>query len=213
MCRHGNPALSPSRRLVQNGAMTSLHTSGKSALTSLPNLLTLGRIAAIPLVVALLFLDGAFARWAALALYAVAGLTDWFDGKLARDRGEVSPLGRFLDPIADKLLVAAIIIMLVATGEIAGLHVIAVLLILSRELLVSGLREFLAELQVPLPVSRLAKWKTGIQMVALALLLIAPAVPAAIGLLGLALLWLATLLTLITGWDYLSRGLQHMLPR
>lgn len=193
--------------------MTSLHTSRKSELTSLPNLLTLARIAAIPAVVALLFLDGALARWAALALYAAAGLTDWLDGKLARDRGEVSPLGRFLDPIADKLLVAAIIIMLVATGDLAGLHVVAALFILSRELLVSGLREYLAELQVPLPVSKLAKWKTGVQMVALALLLIAPVVPSAIGLLGLALLWLATLLTLITGWDYLSRGLQHMLPR
>lgn len=191
--------------------MSSLDHSEKGGLTSLPNILTLGRIAAIPAIVALLFFDADAARWAAFGLYVAACATDWLDGKLARARGEVSPLGRFLDPIADKLLVAAIIVMLVAVGDLSGAAVLAAIIILCREILVSGLREFLAELQVPLPVSRLAKWKTTVQMVALALLLIGPAGPAEIAVLGVVLLWLAAALTLMTGWDYLSRGLRHIL--
>ena len=181
-------------------------------LTSLPNLLTLARIAAIPLMVVLLYLEGATPRWIALGVFLAACVTDWLDGVLARRMNEVSPLGRFLDPIADKLLVAAILIMLVATGEIAGAAVVAALLILSREILVSGLREYLAELQVGMPVSKLAKWKTTVQMAALAVLLVAPALPGrpALLLTGELLLWLAALLTMVTGWDYLSRGLKHM---
>jgi len=196
---------------MQNGAMSSLNQSDKGSVTSLPNLLTLGRIAVIPLVVGLLFIEAAEARWGAFLLYALACITDWLDGKIARERGVVSSLGRFLDPIADKLLVTAIIIMLVAQGDLAGFHVIAAILILCREMLVSGLREYLSELQVPLPVSKLAKWKTTVQMVALGLLLLSPAVPPEIALLGLLLFWLAALLTVITGWDYLGRGLRHML--
>lgn len=182
-------------------------------LTSLPNLLTLARIAVIPLVVALLYFEGPTAHWMALALFAVACITDYYDGMLARRRNEVSPLGRFLDPIADKLLVVAILIMLVASGTITGLAVVAALIILAREILVSGLREYLAELKVGMPVSKLAKWKTTVQMAALGMLLLAPALPGLplLQLLGDLLLWLAALLTAITGWDYLSRGLKHMM--
>jgi cardiolipin synthase len=179
-------------------------------LTSLPNLLTLARILAIPVVVALLFLDAAAARWGAFALFAAAAVTDWLDGKLARARGEVSPLGRFLDPIADKLLVAAVVVMLVGSGDVTGAAILAAIVILCREILVSGLREYLAEISVPLPVSRLAKWKTAVQLVALSLLILTPVLPAEGGLLGEGLLWLSAALTLITGWDYLVRGLKHM---
>ncbi|HLS69129.1 MAG TPA: CDP-diacylglycerol--glycerol-3-phosphate 3-phosphatidyltransferase [Kiloniellales bacterium] len=193
--------------------MSSLNQSDRDSLASLPNVLTLGRIAIIPLVVGLLFIDDTFARWSAFVLYAAACITDWLDGKIARERGVVSSFGRFLDPIADKLLVTAIIIMLVAREDLGGLHVIAAIIILCREILVSGLREFLAELQVPLPVSKLAKWKTTVQMIALGILLIGPAGPGELASLGLLLFWLAALLTIITGWDYLSRGLRHLLGR
>ena len=179
-------------------------------LTTLPNLLTLARIIASPAVVALLALDWEAARWTAFVLFGAAAFTDWLDGKLARARGEVSPLGRFLDPIADKLLVAAVVIMLVASGDVAGWAVAAAIVILCREILVSGLREYLAELSVPMPVSKLAKWKTAAQLAALSLLILGPVLTAELQLLAEALLWLAAGLTLITGWDYLSRGLTHM---
>jgi cardiolipin synthase len=184
-------------------------------LTALPNLLTLLRIVLIVPVVALLFYWQDWARWAALALFVVASVTDWLDGKLARQQGLVSPLGRFLDPIADKLLVAAVLVMLAAVGQLRGLEVVAVILILSRELLVSGLREYLGEKGVVVKVSQLAKWKTTVQMVALTLLIAAPALgELALGGfwqdLGVGLLWLAVLLTLITGWDYLRTGLREM---
>ncbi len=182
-------------------------------LTSLPNLLTLSRILVIPVVAALLAYDGAGARIAALVLFAAACITDYLDGYLARKMNDVSGLGRFLDPIADKLLVAAILVMLLANGGLTGWYVVPVMLILGRELLVSGLREYLAELQVPMPVSKLAKWKTTVQMLALALLILTG--PAFAGWpfqwLGEVCLLLATLLTLITGYDYLARGLKHML--
>ena len=196
---------------MQDGGMSSLDQSNKGVLTSLPNILTLGRIAAIPVVVGLLFLESDAARWSAFGLYAAACFTDWLDGKIARARGDVSPFGRFLDPIADKLLVTAIIVMLVAAGDLAGLQVIAAIIILCREMLVSGLREYLSQLQVPLPVSKLAKWKTTVQMVALGILLIGPAGPAELALLGILLFWIAAVLTVVTGWDYLSRGLRHLL--
>lgn len=179
-------------------------------LNTLPNLLTLARIVAIPAVVALLAVDWQVARWIAFALFGAAAFTDWLDGKLARARGEVSPLGRFLDPIADKLLVAAVVVMLVASGDVAGWAVGAAIVILCREILVSGLREYLAELSVPMPVSKLAKWKTAAQLAALSLLILGPVLTVELQLLAQALLWLAAGLTLITGWDYLSRGLAHM---
>lgn len=181
-------------------------------VTSLPNLLTISRILAIPLVIACFYVDGPMARWVAGALFAAAAVTDWFDGYLARKWGETSNLGRFLDPIADKLLVAAVLLMLTAFDRISDWTVLPAVVILMREILVSGLREFLAELRVGMPVSRLAKWKTGVQMFALPVLIVGDSGPAMLPLVmvGEASLWLAGVLTLITGWDYLQAGLRHI---
>lgn len=181
---------------------------------SLPNLLTLSRIAAIPLVVILLYVPGPWGAWSATLVYALACITDWLDGHIARRRQLQSDFGRFLDPIADKLLVAAILLVLVGQQRIAGPMIVAALIILGREILVSGLREFLAGLRISVPVSRLAKWKTGIQMVALGVVMVGGHGPAGfyieeIGTLGLAA---AAVLTLITGYDYLRAGLRHMDP-
>lgn len=184
-------------------------------LSSLPNLLTLSRVFAVPLFVALMWKASWPGYTAAFILYCVAGLTDYLDGYLARARGTVSRLGAFLDPVADKIMVAAVIVMLIHNDNIAGWHVIPALVIILREITVSGLREFLATARVSLPVSRLAKWKTAFQMVALGALVLAPAsafwwpaLPAQP--VGLVALWLAGMLTLITGWDYLRIGLKHM---
>jgi cardiolipin synthase len=181
-------------------------------MTNLPNLLTLGRIAAIPLIVATFYLPGDGARWIAFGLFVAAAVTDFFDGWLARRLGVVSAIGRFLDPIADKLLVAAVLLMLAAKGGLSGLGVIAAVVILMREVLVAGLREHLAELRVGLPVSRLAKWKTAVQMLALAFLLIGGAGPEGVPVrpIGEIALWAAAVLTAVTGWDYLREGLRHM---
>ena len=180
---------------------------------SLPNLLTLSRIVAVPLLVGLLWWPHWPTGYAiAFALYCLMGITDYFDGYLARANGAVSRLGIFLDPIADKIMVAAVILILVSTRDIAGLDVIAALVILLREIAVSGLREFLAPLQVSVPVSRLAKWKTTLQLVALGGLILAGALPMAawIAVVGRVALWGAAVLTLVTGWDYLRVGLKHM---
>jgi CDP-diacylglycerol--glycerol-3-phosphate 3-phosphatidyltransferase/cardiolipin synthase len=185
---------------------------GKAMLT-LPNLLTLSRIVTVPLLVAFLWWpQWEFGYGIAFVLYCLMGVTDYFDGYLARAQGTVSKLGVFLDPIADKIMVAAVILMLVGTHDIGGVHLIAALVILLREIAVSGLREFLAQLQVSVPVSRLAKWKTALQLVALGALILAGAFPGAawIATLGLAALWAAAVLTLVTGWDYLRVGLKHM---
>jgi len=181
-------------------------------LTSLPNLLTLSRIAAIPLLLVLVYLDTPLFRWLALGGYAVACITDYFDGYLARHMNQISPLGRFLDPIADKLLVASLIVMLVATQQIAGLVMIPAIIILAREILVSGLREYLAEVKVSVPVTALAKWKTAIQMLALGVLIVGDAGPAElpVQLIGEVGLWIAGILTFVTGYDYMSRGIKHM---
>lgn len=183
-------------------------------MTSLPNLLTLSRIVVIPLVVATFYMDGAIARWVACALFVAAAITDWFDGYLARSRNQVSALGRFLDPIADKLLVAAVLLMLVAFDRVSPASVLPALVILLREILVSGLREFLAEIRIGMPVSRLAKWKTGIQMVALPVLLVGDVGPheLPVRVFGEICLWAAAVLTMVTGWDYLRSGLKHMRP-
>lgn len=184
-------------------------------LFNLPNFLTLSRIFVIPVIVGLFYLRGDEVRWLALALFILAGITDYFDGYFARRWAQISPLGRFLDPIADKLLVAAVILILVAKDLITGWVVLPALIILCREVLVSGLREFLAQANVGVPVSRLAKWKTMLQMVALGFLIVGDTGPDAVPvqMIGEVGLWIAALLTLVTGYDYLRVGLGHMTPR
>jgi cardiolipin synthase len=181
-------------------------------LTSVPNLLTLSRILAIPLVVATFYVSGDYARWFCCALFSAAGITDWLDGHVARRWEQQSELGRFLDPIADKLLVSATLFMLTATGRLSSHAVLPALVILCREILVSGLREYLAGLRVGVPVSRLAKWKTMIQMMAMGWLIVGDAgwrvIP--VVAIGETLLWLAALLTIVTGYDYLRAGLSHI---
>ncbi|EWY41122.1 CDP-diacylglycerol--glycerol-3-phosphate 3-phosphatidyltransferase [Skermanella stibiiresistens SB22] len=181
-------------------------------LTSLPNLLTLSRIIVIPIIIGLFFVREHWAAWTACGLFALAAITDYFDGYLARSWSQVSLVGKFLDPIADKLLVAAVLFMLVAVDKLSGVAVLPAVVILLREVLVSGLREFLAGIRVGMPVSKLAKWKTAIQMVALGILIVGddgpPNLP--VQAIGEAGLWAAGLLTLITGWDYMRAGWKHM---
>ena len=202
-------------------------------MLTLPNILTLSRIFAVPLL-------GFFLWWPdwkvgyliGFALYCVIAITDFFDGYLARAQGTVSKLGVFLDPIADKIMVAAVILILTAQGYLRGpyvgdLHVIAGGIILVREITVSGLREFLGGIQVSVPVTKLAKWKTTFQLIALGALILGGAVHGQpcqsldapdcdtiveswVHVVGLASLWLAAGLTCITGWDYLRVGLKHM---
>ncbi|HEX5319462.1 MAG TPA: CDP-diacylglycerol--glycerol-3-phosphate 3-phosphatidyltransferase [Stellaceae bacterium] len=181
-------------------------------MTSLPNLLTMSRILAIPLVVATFYVSGDYARWFGCALFAAAGFTDWLDGHMARRWEQQSELGRFLDPIADKLLVSATLLMLTATGRLSDEAVLPALVILCREILVSGLREYLAGLAVSVPVSRLAKWKTTLQMIAIGILIVGDAGPSALPVVwtGEMLLWLAAILTIVTGYDYLRASLSHL---
>lgn len=183
-------------------------------MNSLPNILTLSRIIAIPLLVGSFYIVQPVGSWIAFILFTLAGITDYFDGMLARKLNVVSSIGKFLDPIADKLMVAAVIIMVVAEGWVAGIHVTAAVIILLREILVSGLREYLAQIRISVPVSTLAKWKTAVQMVALGSLCWTLG-GAEIGLpaqeVGIIGLWIAALITLITGYDYLRAGLAHIL--
>jgi len=185
-------------------------------LTSLPNLLTVSRILAIPVVIGSFYVSGDYARWFACALFSAAALTDWLDGHMARRWQQQSEIGRFLDPIADKLLVSATLFMLTTFGRLSTEAVLPALVILCREILVSGLREYLAGLRVGMPVSRLAKWKTVIQMVAIGVLIVGDAGPGflPVAAIGELLLWVAALLTLVTGYDYLQAGFRHMVvPR
>ena len=191
---------------------------------SIPNLLTYARIVAVPVIVLCFFVEGRlessdFARWTAFWLFVVASLTDYLDGYLARIWNQTSNIGRMLDPIADKLLVASVLLLMAADGTIAGWTIWAAIIILCREILVSGLREYLAVLKVSVPVTRIAKWKTAIQMVAIGLLLVGPAMddlpPAAdaVGIVtgaGIALLWVAAIITMYTGYDYFRAGLKHI---
>jgi len=198
-------------------------------MLTLPNLLTLSRILAVPILVFLLWKPTWWDYGITFVLYCLVGITDYFDGYLARAAGTVSRLGQFLDPIADKIMVVAVIAMLISTRQpgtaaacvgpsticgpiIEGIHIIPALVILLREITVSGLREFLAGLQVSVPVSALAKWKTALQMIALGALILAGAVPQWpwVHLVGLVSLWSAAALTVITGWDYLRVGIKHM---
>ncbi len=186
----------------------------KNPALSVPNLLTYARILAVPLVAACIYLDGNTPRWIGLALFCLAAISDFFDGYLARAWQQQSALGRMLDPIADKLLVSVCLLMLTAVNTIGEWSLIAAIIILCREILVSGLREFLAELQVSVPVTQLAKWKTAVQLVAIALLVAGPAgdtVLPGTTFAGLVALWLAALLTLYTGYDYFRAGIGHLI--
>ena len=187
-------------------------------MLTVPNLLTLSRIFAVPILVFLLWRPSPVDYAITFVLYCIVGITDDFDGYLARAQGLTSRLGQFLDPIADKIMVAAVLIMLISSRkanpvpEIEGLHIIAALIILLREIFVSGLREFLAPLNVSMPVSKLAKWKTTFQLVALGALILSGAFPAHawVHTAGLTCLWAAAVLTLVTGYDYLRIGLKHL---
>ena len=182
---------------------------------NLPNLLTYGRLVAVPVVAGCLLSTHDFwMRWLALGIFIGAAVTDFFDGYLARAWGQQSSLGRILDPIADKLLVAATLLVLVSDHGIAGWSIWAGIVILCREILVSGLREFLAELHVSVPVSTVAKYKTTLQLVALGFLIAGPAGDAVVPVVtttGLILLWVSALLTLYTGWDYMKAGMKHVI--
>ena len=185
---------------------------------SVPNLLTYGRIVAVPLMVLCFFIEGRlsasdFARWSALAIFVVASITDYLDGYLARKWEQGSAIGKMLDPIADKLLVSVALLLLAAEGSIAGWSLWAAIIILCREILVSGLREYLAAVKVSVPVSQLAKWKTTMQLVAIGFLLAGPAgdkIVPYISETGIVLLWVSALITLYTGWDYFRSGMRHV---
>ncbi|MCW2285458.1 CDP-diacylglycerol--glycerol-3-phosphate 3-phosphatidyltransferase/cardiolipin synthase [Rhodoblastus acidophilus] len=181
---------------------------------NLPNILTFGRVVIVPAVVACLFWPDEYAlRWTALGLFTLAAITDFFDGYLARIWDQQSALGRMLDPIADKLLVSAVLMILVADGTIKSWSLWAAIIILCREILVSGLREFLADLKVPVPVSAVAKWKTTVQLIALGFLIAGRAgelvLPGTVQI-GLFLLWISALLTLYTGFDYFKAGVKYV---
>lgn len=182
--------------------------------SKLPNILTFSRIAAIPVVVGMMFIPQPLGNWLALAAYSYACITDFFDGYLARTLNQYSTLGRFLDPIADKLLVASVLLVLFGVNRVDGLTIIPAAVILCREILVSGLREFLAEVQVGVPVSSMAKLKTGLQMVSLGFLIVGPAGPdfGAIPTLDIGIygLWAAAVITIITGYDYFRAGFIHI---
>src|SRR6202051_55836 len=200
-----------------------MNSAGSSKLPArplaLPNILTYARIAAVPVVVGLLYwqniFDGAlWLRWVALAIFIAAGITDILDGYFARSLGQQSSFGRMLDPIADKLLVASCLLMLAADETIRGWSLWAAIVILCREILVSGLREYLAELRVSVPVTRLAKWKTTAQLVAIGFLLAGQAGDAIIPVVtvtGLTLLWISAIVTLYTGYDYFRVGVRHLI--
>jgi cardiolipin synthase len=198
---------------------TTTNPASSARAFALPNLLTYSRIAAVPVVVACMYwqsiLDyGLWLRWVALFVFIGAGLTDVLDGYVARAYGQLSSFGRMLDPIADKLLVSSCLLMLAADGTIRGWSLWAAIVILCREILVSGLREYLAELRVSVPVTALAKWKTFLQLLAVGFLIAGEAgdlILPITSLIGLALLWLSALLTLYTGWDYFRAGVRHLI--
>jgi|UniRef100_UPI004049EAD4 cardiolipin synthase (CMP-forming) len=185
-------------------------------LKKIPNILTIGRIIIVPFFVLAFYLPGFYGDLTAFALFVVASFTDFLDGMLARMLGEESKLGELLDPIADKIIVATALILLVMSGTIKHYEVIAAIIILTREILISGLREFLAKGKIRLPVSNLAKLKTFLQMVAIALLLTGETGNKIFNFqdynaqtIGIILLWLSAFLTLYTGYEYLIKGIDH----
>ena len=185
-------------------------------LKKIPNILTIGRIIIVPFFVIAFYLPGFYGDLTAFALFVIASFTDFLDGMLARMMGEESKLGELLDPIADKIIVATALILLVMSGTIKNYEVIAAIIILTREILISGLREFLARGQIKLPVSNLAKLKTFLQMIAIALLLTGETGNRILNFqdynaqtIGIILLWLSAFLTLYTGYEYLRKGIDH----
>ena len=211
------PAATAGAALAENCAMKKnadeRHADFMRVVLSWPNILTYGRIAGVPVVVACLLYGGNGARWLAFSVFVAAAITDFFDGYLARLWSQQSSLGRMLDPIADKLLVAAVLLVLCYDSTISGVHIWAAIIIISREILVSGLREFLAELHVPVPVTQLAKYKTTLQMIAFGFLIAGPAGDRILSNnteIGLAGLWIAAVITLYTGYDYFRAGIMHV---
>tara|TARA_B100001250_G_C19749708_1_gene767130 strand:- start:904 stop:1488 length:585 start_codon:yes stop_codon:yes gene_type:complete len=184
----------------------------------IPNILTIGRIIIVPIFVVTFFLPGFYGDIIPLLLFVVASFTDFLDGVLARLFKEESKLGELLDPIADKILVATALILLVMNQTIKNYEVIAAIIILTREILISGLREFLAKVSIDMPVTSLAKVKTFLQMLSIALLLTGESGNKIINFqdynaqtIGIILLWLSAFLTLYTGYDYLAKGIDHAL--
>jgi len=202
-----------------NIATTKGQPKGQSRSLSLPNILTYSRIAAIPVVVGCVYaqsvMDGPlWLRWVALAVFIAAGVTDVLDGYVARMWDQQSAFGRMLDPIADKLLVASCLLILAADNSIHGWTLWAAIVILCREILVSGLREYLAALRVSVPVTKVAKWKTTVQLVAIGFLIAGEAgeqILAATTMIGIALLWTSAIFTIYTGWDYFRAGIHHLI--
>jgi cardiolipin synthase len=200
--------------------MTTTTSPASSARAfALPNLLTYARIVAVPVVVGCMYFQsileyGLWLRWVALVIFIAAGITDVLDGYVARSWGQQSTFGRMLDPIADKLLVSSCLLMLAADGTIRGWALWAAIVILCREILVSGLREYLAELRVTVQVTWLAKWKTFLQMLAVGFCIAGEAGDKILPItteIGIGLLWFSALLTLYTGWDYFRAGVRHLI--
>jgi CDP-diacylglycerol--glycerol-3-phosphate 3-phosphatidyltransferase len=179
-------------------------------MTNLANILTMLRLALLPVIIVLFFSTAHWALWTSLGIYIVASFTDWLDGWVARRYDQSSDFGRFMDPVADKIFIVTILLMLIAVDRVNGLWVIPVIIILVREFLVSGMREFLGPRNIQLPVSRLAKWKTTLQMLAVGFLIMGPW-SVTVYYTGLAFLLGAAIVTVITGWDYLRTGFRHML--
>jgi cardiolipin synthase len=183
---------------------------------NLPNLLTLGRIVLLPILLLLLAVPASWAAWTALGLYTIAAITDYLDGYLARATNQITPIGKFLDPISDKIFIGCLLMMLAAVGRLDGFWIIPALVILARELLISGLREYLGPYNIQVPVSKLAKWKTAIQMFTMGFLIVGDfgngVLPNTllIGQIGLAI---AAALTVQTGWNYMVVGMKHMMEQ
>jgi cardiolipin synthase len=198
---------------------TTTNPPSSARAFALPNMLTYARIIAVPIVVGCMYgsdilQGGLWLRWLALVIFIAAGITDVLDGYFARIYRQQSSFGRMLDPIADKLLVSSCLLMLAADGTIRGWSLWAAIVILCREILVSGLREYLAELRVTVPVTWLAKWKTMLQLVAVGFLIAGEAGDRILPIttdIGIALIWLSAMLTLYTGWDYFRAGVRHLI--
>lgn len=178
-------------------------------MPNLANILTLTRLAVLPLMIVLFYLPWEWAAWTCLVFYIIGAVTDWLDGWVARKYNQITAFGIFLDPVSDKIFVVTILLMLVATGRIDHVWVLSVVVIIVREFLVAGLREYLGPKEIKLPVTNLAKWKTAAQMVATGILIVGPYVWGG-QIIGQLLLTAAAILTAMTGWDYLKAGLAHM---